>query len=139
MPTESFKQRQIFKLVLLLVSLTINSYWLSQFENHIKLYEITNVVFYEDDDGKIDLYQVKTDSFEKKNKNFQFVSPKDKSGDLKIKLSYVNPTKYYMHVKLATENKKVPFPLVESEKWKEPYASPFCSMTNGGAEFEPSE
>ena len=44
-----------------------------------------------------------------------------------------------MHVKLTTENKKVPFPLVESEKWKEPYASPLCSMTNGGAEFEPSK
>ena len=69
-PTESFKLRQIFKIVLLLVSLTINSYWLSQFENHIKLYEITNVVFYEDDDGKIDLYQVKTDSFEKKKQKF---------------------------------------------------------------------
>ena len=67
------------------------------------------------------------------------MSPKDKSGDLKIKLSYVNPTNYYMHVKLKTENKPVPFPLVESEKWKEPYASPLCSMTNGGAEFEPSE
>ena len=48
----------------------MNSYWLSQFENHIKLYEITNVVFYEDDDGKIDLYQVKTDSFEKKKQKF---------------------------------------------------------------------
>jgi len=89
-----------------------------------KLYAITNVVFYEDENGKIDLYQ--------------FVSPKDKSGDLKIKLSYVNPTNYYMHVKLKTENKQVPFPLVESEKWKEPYASPLCSMTNGGAEFEPN-
>ena len=44
-----------------------------------------------------------------------------------------------MHVKLTTENRKVPFPLVESEKWKEPYASPFCSMTDGGAEFEPSK
>ena len=77
--------------------------------------------------------------FNKNPETFQFVSPKDKSGDLKIKLSYVNPTNYYMHVKLKTENKKVPFPLVESEKWKEPYASPFCSMTNGGAEFEPSE
>ena len=44
-----------------------------------------------------------------------------------------------MHVKLSTENKKVPFPLVDGEKWKEPYASPLCSMTNGGAEFEPSE
>ena len=44
-----------------------------------------------------------------------------------------------MHVKLTTENNKVPFPLVESEKWKEPYASPYCSMTDGGAEFEPSK
>ena len=85
-----------------------------------QLHKITNVVYYNDENGEPNV--------------FQYISPKEKSGDLKIKLSYVNPTQYYMQVLKKVGDQ------VESldEESKVPYASPYCAMTNGGAELEPN-
>ena len=46
-----------------------------------------------------------------------------------------------MHVRLATVNSPDPYPVggKGSDPLKEPYASPYCAMTDGGAEFEPSK
>ena len=84
-----------------------------------QLHKITNVVYYTDETGEPSV--------------FQYISPKEKSGDLKIKLSYVNPTQYYMQVltKVGDEIEGL------DEYNKVPYASPYCAMTNGGAELEP--
>ena len=41
----------------------------------------------------------------------KYLSTKEKSGDLNIKLTYLNPTHHFMQVKLASENKPEGFPL----------------------------
>ena len=86
-----------------------------------QLHTITNVVYYTDGDGNANV--------------FQFTSPKEKSGDLKIKLTYVNPTPYFMQVLTEVEGGS---PSGLDEDKKVPYASPYCAMTNGGAELEPN-
>lgn len=86
-----------------------------------QLHKITNVVYYKDADGNPNV--------------FQYISPKEKSGDLKIKLTYVNPTPHFMQVLTKVGDGK---PTELDEAKKVPYASPYCAMTNGGAELEPN-
>ena len=89
-----------------------------------QLHKITNVVYYEKD-GKAEV--------------FQYVSPKEKSGDLKTKFTYVNPTEYFMQLKMLNGTERVSFADGSEDKSKEPYAGPFCAMTNGGSEIENAE
>ena len=45
-----------------------------------------------------------------------------------------------MHVKVQrNDGSETVEKLHTDEDWKEPYASPYCAMTNGGAEMEPSK